>query len=71
VANKKKKKVMINLPLDARKSISAAKISPKKTRQMQKCCLVFFLLLLFFIATGILIYFFGEFYFLYIPKNLI
>jgi hypothetical protein len=52
------KKVKIKLPIDIE---NIPKLPPRKERSLQKCCLVFFLLILFVIATGILIYFFGEF----------
>ena len=56
---RKNLKVKIKLPIE-----NMAKIPPKKERKIQKCCLVLFLLILFILATGILIYFFGEFLFL-------
>jgi hypothetical protein len=55
---KEAKKVKIKLPIDIE---NMPKLPPRKERSLQKCCLVFFLLILFVIATGILIYFFGEF----------
>ena len=58
LAKEKKKK---NLQVKIKLPESIPKLPPKKERTLQKCCLVFFLLLLFIIATGILIYFFGNF----------
>jgi len=57
LAKEKKKK---NLQVKIKLPESIPKLPPKKERSLQKCCLVFFLLLLFIIATGILIYFFGN-----------
>ncbi len=57
LAKEKKKK---NLQVKIKLPESIPKLPPKKERTLQKCCLVFFLLLLFIIATGILIYFFGN-----------